>query len=193
MSSTFVILLLKVPSWCFLFFLWSFSLTMVHSACFFGFQMLGRQDQAPTDWVIEDTIGNWWRPNFEPPQVCVQSFKLVTCSCSPLLNFWFLVFLDPAVSLHPCAHHKAQRTQTTVLGTTPRERWALCLLMRIPCCKSSNTFLCSFHWVGFYFSVPALFAVPRNYKLVAAPLFELYDNSAGYGPIISSLPQALSR
>ncbi|XP_074645212.1 cleavage and polyadenylation specificity factor subunit 5-like isoform X2 [Tubulanus polymorphus] len=39
----------------------------------------------------------------------------------------------------------------------------------------------------------ALFAVPRNYKLVAAPLFELYDNSAGYGPIISSLPQTLSR
>ncbi|CAH1366090.1 unnamed protein product, partial [Tenebrio molitor] len=26
---------------------------------------------------------------------------------------------------------------------------------------------------------------------VAAPLFELYDNSQGYGPIISSLPQAL--
>ena len=39
----------------------------------------------------------------------------------------------------------------------------------------------------------ALFAVPRNYKLVAAPLFELFDNSAGYGPIIASLPQALSR
>jgi cleavage and polyadenylation specificity factor subunit 5 len=37
------------------------------------------------------------------------------------------------------------------------------------------------------------FAVPRNYKLVAAPLFELYDNSQGYGPIISSLPQALGR
>ncbi|KAL9694613.1 hypothetical protein quinque_013898 [Culex quinquefasciatus] len=29
--------------------------------------------------------------------------------------------------------------------------------------------------------------------LVAAPLFELYDNSQGYGPIISSLPQALCR
>ena len=39
----------------------------------------------------------------------------------------------------------------------------------------------------------ALFAVPRNYKLVAAPLFELYENSSGYGPIISSLPQMLSR
>lgn len=45
--------------------------------------------------------------------------------------------------------------------------------------------------IWFFFT--ALFAVPRNYKLVAAPLFELYDNSAGYGPIISSLPQALSR
>lgn len=39
----------------------------------------------------------------------------------------------------------------------------------------------------------AMFAVPRNYKLVAAPLFELYDNASGYGPIISSLPQAMSR
>lgn len=39
----------------------------------------------------------------------------------------------------------------------------------------------------------ALFAVPKNYKLVAAPLFELYDNAPGYGPIISSLPQLLSR
>merc|ERR1712107_102049 len=39
----------------------------------------------------------------------------------------------------------------------------------------------------------AYFAVPRNYKLVAAPLFELYDNAQGYGPIISSLPQALAR
>lgn len=39
----------------------------------------------------------------------------------------------------------------------------------------------------------AFFAVPKNYKLVAGPLVELYDNSQGYGPIISSLPQALCR
>ncbi len=38
-----------------------------------------------------------------------------------------------------------------------------------------------------------MFHVPKNYKLVAAPLFELYDNSAGYGPIIASIPQTLSR
>ena len=39
----------------------------------------------------------------------------------------------------------------------------------------------------------ATFAVPRNYRLVAAPLFELYDNSASYGPVISSVPQIISR
>ena len=39
----------------------------------------------------------------------------------------------------------------------------------------------------------ALFAVPRNLKLVAAPLFELYDNSNSYGPVIASLPLMLSR
>jgi len=38
-----------------------------------------------------------------------------------------------------------------------------------------------------------MFAVPRNHKLVAAPLFELYDNLASYGQIISCLPQMLSR
>lgn len=43
------------------------------------------------------------------------------------------------------------------------------------------------------YSLSAVFAVPRNYKLVAAPLFELYDNAQGYGPIISSLPPLLSR
>jgi len=39
----------------------------------------------------------------------------------------------------------------------------------------------------------AMFAVPRNHKLVAAPLFELYDNLTSYGQIISCLPQMLSR
>jgi len=38
-----------------------------------------------------------------------------------------------------------------------------------------------------------VFAVPRNLKLLAVPLFELYDNAQRYGPIISTLPQSLSR
>ncbi|KAK2173535.1 hypothetical protein NP493_868g01008 [Ridgeia piscesae] len=94
-------------------------------------EMLGRSDQVPVNWVIENVIGNWWRPNFEPPQY-------------------------PYIPAHI---------------TKPKEHKRL-YLVQLP--------------------EKALFAVPRNYKLVAAPLFELYDNSAGYGPIISSLPQALS-
>eukprot|EP00126_Sphaerothecum_destruens_P008478 Sdes_comp20233_c0_seq3m13624 len=34
-----------------------------------------------------------------------------------------------------------------------------------------------------------LFAIPKNFKLVAAPLFELYENGQGYGNIIARLPE----
>eukprot|EP00850_Spirogloea_muscicola_P003359 SM000013S26528 [mRNA] locus=s13:793102:795148:- [translate_table: standard] len=37
------------------------------------------------------------------------------------------------------------------------------------------------------------FAVPKNLKLLAVPLFELYDNVQRYGPVISAIPQQLSR
>uniref|UniRef100_A0AAZ1WWP6 Cleavage and polyadenylation specificity factor subunit 5 n=1 Tax=Oreochromis aureus TaxID=47969 RepID=A0AAZ1WWP6_OREAU len=95
-------------------------------------QILGRQDGVKQDWVIDDCIGNWWRPNFEPPQY-------------------------PYIPAHI---------------TKPKEHKKLFLVQ---------------------LQEKALFAVPKNYKLVAAPLFELYDNAPGYGPIISSLPQLLSR
>eukprot|EP00727_Mastigamoeba_balamuthi_P001204 m51a1_g11080 hypothetical protein (267) ;mRNA; f:574734-575612 len=39
----------------------------------------------------------------------------------------------------------------------------------------------------------AAFAVPRNLKLLAIPLFDLYDNRQTYGIYISSIPQFLSR
>ncbi|KAF5829988.1 nucleotide hydrolase-domain-containing protein [Dunaliella salina] len=38
-----------------------------------------------------------------------------------------------------------------------------------------------------------MFAVPANSRLVAVPLYELYDNMARYGPVISSIPILLSR
>lgn len=31
-------------------------------------QTLGRLDGVKQEWHVEDIIGNWWRPNFEPPQ-----------------------------------------------------------------------------------------------------------------------------
>lgn len=37
------------------------------------------------------------------------------------------------------------------------------------------------------------FVVPRNYKLVAAPFFEIYNNSDNYGNVISSIPGLVSR
>lgn len=38
-----------------------------------------------------------------------------------------------------------------------------------------------------------VFAVPRNMKLLAIPVFELYDNSGRYGPQLAAIPHLLSR
>ncbi|BET03494.1 Cleavage and polyadenylation specificity factor [Nesidiocoris tenuis] len=95
-------------------------------------ETLGRQDGVKQEWVVEDTVGNWWRPNFEPP---------------------IYPYIPPHI-------------------TKPKEQKRL-FLLQLP--------------------EKALFAVPKNYKLVAAPLCELYDNAQGFGPIISTLPQGLSR
>ena len=35
--------------------------------------------------------------------------------------------------------------------------------------------------------------IPRNFKIVAVPLFDLYENSSRYGAILASLPSLLSR
>ncbi|KIY98598.1 Cleavage and polyadenylation specificity factor subunit 5 [Monoraphidium neglectum] len=47
------------------------------------------------------------------------------------------------------------------------------------------------------FVVPLLerscFAVPKNFKLVAVPLFELYDNAPRFGPVMAGIPQMLCR
>lgn len=37
------------------------------------------------------------------------------------------------------------------------------------------------------------FSVPKNLKLLAIPLFDLYENAKTYGPVISSLPLLLGR
>ena len=40
---------------------------------------------------------------------------------------------------------------------------------------------------------PGVFNVPKNMKLMAVPLMELYDNPKRYGNLISSIPQVTSR
>ncbi|KAJ9439780.1 Pre-mRNA cleavage factor Im 25 kDa subunit 2 [Diplonema papillatum] len=37
------------------------------------------------------------------------------------------------------------------------------------------------------------FSVPKNYKVLAVPLFELYENTKRYGSVLASLPTSLSR
>eukprot|EP00188_Purpureofilum_apyrenoidigerum_P002450 Plantae.Rhodophyta-Purpureofilum_apyrenoidigerum.ctg25206.p1 GENE.Plantae.Rhodophyta-Purpureofilum_apyrenoidigerum.ctg25206~~Plantae.Rhodophyta-Purpureofilum_apyrenoidigerum.ctg25206.p1 ORF type:complete len:303 (+),score=45.68 Plantae.Rhodophyta-Purpureofilum_apyrenoidigerum.ctg25206:335-1243(+) len=37
------------------------------------------------------------------------------------------------------------------------------------------------------------FAVPKNFQLLAVPLFEIYDNMEQYGPVITAVPVLLSR
>ncbi|XP_053209447.1 cleavage and polyadenylation specificity factor subunit 5-like [Panonychus citri] len=91
-----------------------------------------KEDPLAANWKIEDVIGNWWRPNFDPPQY-------------------------PYIPAHI---------------TKPKEHKRL-ILVQLP--------------------EETKFIVPRNYRLVAAPVFELFDNAQGYGHIIASLPQALSR
>ncbi|KAL3964361.1 hypothetical protein ACCO45_001365 [Purpureocillium lilacinum] len=44
-----------------------------------------------------------------------------------------------------------------------------------------------------YSSTTEVLSVPKNMKLLAVPLFELYDNTARYGPQLSAIPHILSR
>ncbi len=40
---------------------------------------------------------------------------------------------------------------------------------------------------------PEVLSVPKNMKLLAVPLFELYENTGRYGPQLSAIPHLLSR
>ena len=41
--------------------------------------------------------------------------------------------------------------------------------------------------------IAGVFAVPKNLKLLAVPLFDLYDNLNRYGPVMAGIPQLVSR
>jgi len=84
------------------------------------------------EWLIKDSIGQWYRPKFSEHQYCYKPAHV----------------------------------------TKPKEHTKL-FLVQLP--------------------DRALFAVPRNYKLVAAPLHEFYGNNKNYGTIISAIPHMISR
>ncbi|XP_054566952.1 cleavage and polyadenylation specificity factor subunit 5 isoform X2 [Eptesicus fuscus] len=59
-------------------------------------EILGRQDGVLQDWVIDDCIGNWWRPNFEPPQMFTEApqdlltMSQITAVIPSCLQSWWI-------------------------------------------------------------------------------------------------------
>lgn len=47
--------------------------------------------------------------------------------------------------------------------------------------------------MGVLYAWIEVLSVPKNMKLLAVPLFELYDNTGRYGPQLSAIPHLLSR
>lgn len=85
------------------------------------------------------------------------------------------------VSFPTGACDTAQGVQETILHTITEEQYVLPRVL--------------FDDVGeSYLTISTeVLSVPKNMKLLAVPLFELYDNTARYGPQLSAIPHLLSR
>ncbi len=81
------------------------------------------------------------------------------------------------VPFHPSSRHPAERVQEAVLHSAPAKQCVLLLCLHVYVAKS----------------VAEVLSVPKNMKLLAVPLFELYDNTQRYGPQLSAIPHLLSR
>lgn len=44
------------------------------------FKTLGREDTPKSQWIVEDCIANWWRPNFDPPRVSLNFLTFIIFS-----------------------------------------------------------------------------------------------------------------
>lgn len=87
---------------------------------------------------------------------------------------------DIYVSISPSARHTTQRVQEALFYPTPQKQ-SITLLSYIQFIQTLLTFAIE------------VLSVPKNMKLLAVPLFELYDNTARYGPQLSAIPHLLSR
>ena len=82
---------------------------------------------------------------------------------------------DSVVSLLASAYHQAKGNQKVIPRSSASKEYKL------------------FSLISLVLILTELLAVPRNMKLLAVPLFELYDNGARYGPQLAALPHTLSR
>ncbi|CAK5277977.1 unnamed protein product [Mycena citricolor] len=88
----------------------------------------------------------------------------------------FMAYAAP-VPVRTSPHHQAERVQETLSGAHAREEWVPRKLLTRQLADA----------------ITEVLAVPKNMKLLAIPLFELYDNAARYGPQLSAIPHLLSR
>lgn len=90
-------------------------------------------------------------------------------------------FRDVHVSILAAACDEAERVQEAVFHSVAEEQ---CVFIRS-------------HYTGMRELIVScnteVLSVPKNMKLLAVPLFELYDNTARYGPQLSAIPHLLSR
>ena len=86
-------------------------------------------------------------------------------------------FRDLHVSLSSGACHEAERMQEALLDSAAQKQYVHSLEIQ----GSAIDILTE------------VLSVPKNMKLLAVPLFELYDNTARYGPQLAAIPHLLSR
>lgn len=138
-----------------------------------------------TDNQIGDCVGAWFRPNFDtvlypylPPHVTrpkeirklfiVPLLERCCFAVSQLVRPWPAFANNTAAAGEPSLHtYGPQRTHS-------KHKRQIQTTQHSPTTSMKTQ-------------------VPRNYRLVAVPLFELLDAAARFGPVNASIPQMLSR
>lgn len=118
------------------------------------------------DWEVGELVSTWWRPNFDQLQVRIQ-LSLVSA------HLFARVVQYPYVPPHVTKPKECRRMYLIHL---PERCESACMREVVFCSLSPG---------------PGSFAVPSNYKLLAVPLFELYDNplvqcNAAAAPLLPS-------
>ncbi|THH18557.1 hypothetical protein EW146_g2463 [Bondarzewia mesenterica] len=118
------------------------------------------------DWEIGDCLAQWWRPNFET--FMVRRF--------PHNSNARMTWNDArtSVSFRSGTHHETEGMQKALPCPDARTQY-VDLYLRHP---SSRLLSSRLYAALIKCTLAEVLAVPKNMKLLAIPLFELYDNAA---------------
>ena len=135
------------------------------------------------EWEIGDTLAQWWRPNFETfmyPFLPAHVTRPKECK-----KLYFVKLPKSSMSL-------LSSSSLSLVWS-----WALRFLCILYSTSTAESTVSGIKWgiLGLKHSIlrTEVLSVPKNMKLLAVPLFELYDNTQRYGPQLSAIPHLLSR